>query len=529
MPVPAILKPAAAARRRFYGVRRSELGSWILGPEDESPRRRTARVQALLATSLVASNLVGVAIVLTLIFFVLPGPDLLARRFLVPTAIVTPVYVSLATLGGAVWVTLLSRRALRWSIEGREPDREERLATLSLPWRFTLAQGSLWAGGAVVQTLSYGLVDPESIPPVGFTITFSGLIVCSAAFLFAEFGLRPVAAVALADDDPREGRFAGAMTRVRVVWALGNGIPVIGLGIVAIYQLAGHEIRAERLAVIILALGGASIVVGFVLTSLLATSVLDPVRALRRGVDAVTAGDLGKRVVIYDGTEIGDLQRGFNRMAEGLRERERLRDLFERHVGPEVARAAEERDPELGGRDVDVAVLFVDIIGSTRMAEEHDPADVVVVLNEFFEVVVEEVIAHDGLVDKFLGDAALAIFGAPGRLDDPASAALACGRALARQLEDRVRGCHAGIGISFGPVVAGYVGARNRFEYTVIGDAVNEAARLCELAKKEPSRLLASGRALDAACAEERERWSGAGTAVVRGRLEPTVLARPAG
>src|SRR5699024_2554212 len=196
-------------------------------------------------------------------------------------------------------------------------------------------------------------------------------------------------------------------------------------------------------------------------------------------------------------------------------------------VGRDVAAAAEQRDPELGGSDSRVGVVFVDIIGSTRMAVESEPAEVVDMLNRFFRVVVDAVAEHGGTVDSFLGDAALVVFGAPRPMADPASAALGCARTLAERLPAQVEGCRAGIGASFGTVVAGYVGADDRFEYTVIGDAVNEAARLCDLAKDQTDLVLASGAAVGAADDDERRRWAHIGSEVVRGRQAPTELCVP--
>lgn len=508
-------------------LRRPDLGSAWLGRRGEATRIRRIRVQVLLVVSLLASNVVGVAVSTTLVFFVLPGPFLLSSRFAVPTAIVAPVYVTAATVVGALWAGLVARRALRWEIDDREPTPSERRATLRVPWRLTLVQATLWVLGAAVITTAYGIVDPDAIPPVGFTILFAGLVVCGVAFLFAEFGLRPIAALALASGSAPSSRSARALTRVRVVWALGSGIPVLGLIIVAVYTLAGREITAERLAVVILVLAGTSLLIGYLLIRLLAASLLGPVRSVRRAMEDLAEGDLSRRVVVYDGTELGHLQRGFNRMAEGLEERDRLRDLFGRHVGRQVAEAAEESDPELGGRDSRVGVVFVDIIGSTEMAVDREAAEVVDVLNDFFRVVVETVIEHDGVVDKFLGDAALVVFGAPAPVDDPAGAALACAHDLATRLPERVPGCRAGIGASYGGVVAGYVGADDRFEYTVIGDAVNEASRLCDLAKERPGLVLASGAAVESAGEDERRRWEHVGSEVVRGRTDPTELYVP--
>lgn len=508
-------------------LRRPELGSVLLGRERESARVRTLRVQILLLLTLLASNLVGVAVAAVLILLVLPGPDLPSSRFLWANSVVVPVYVLLAVVVGTAWVRSAVYRRVRWFLDGRDPTDRERARTLRLPGRVTLIQGFLWMLGAAVITTTFGVIDPQAIPVVGFTITFSGVVVCGAAYLFADFGLRPIAAVALASGTAPRARFLGALTRVRVAWAVGSGVPIAGLLIVAVYTLAGRFMSVERLAVVVLVLGGTSLLAGFLLVSLSTGSMLGPLRSVRWAMEDVTAGRLSRRVVVYDGTELGALQRGFNQMAAGLQERERLRDLFGRHVGRDVAEAAELHDPELGGRDSRVAVVFVDIIGSTEMAVRSEASEVVDVLNRFFTVVVETVEEYDGIVDSFLGDAALVVFGAPRSMADPATAAVACARTLAERLPVRVPGCRAGIGASYGNVVAGYVGSDDRLEYTVIGDAVNEASRLCDLAKEYDGLVLASGAAVGAADPAEAARWEAAGSRVVRGRDEPTELCVP--
>jgi adenylate cyclase len=213
-------------------------------------------------------------------------------------------------------------------------------------------------------------------------------------------------------------------------------------------------------------------------------------------------------VVVFDGTELGELQRGFNTMVDGLRERERVRDLFGRHVGREVAAAAEQQQlPRLGGEERHVAVLFIDIVGSTKLVTSRPPIEVVELLNRFFAVIVEEVDRNRGLVNKFEGDAALAVFGAPVALDSPETDVLCATRTIARRLRLEVPECPARIGVASGEVVAGNVGARERFEYTVIGEPVNEAARLAELARSEPSRALASAATIAAASERERRFW----------------------
>src|SRR5262249_17507855 len=144
----------------------------------------------------------------------------------------------------------------------------------------------------------------------------------------------------------------------------------------------------------------------------------------------------------------------------------------------------------LGGKLHQASVLFVDVVGSTGLAQRIDPRTVVALLNRVFDAVVETVTAEGGWVNKFEGDAALCIFGPPAGLVEHATAALRAACTLRARLSsiaiDRDRSIDAGIGVATGTVVAGNVGAEQRYEYTVIGDPVNEAARLTELAKTHP-------------------------------------------
>jgi adenylate cyclase len=219
--------------------------------------------------------------------------------------------------------------------------------------------------------------------------------------------------------------------------------------------------------------------------------------------------------------EIGMLQRGVNEMVEGLRERERIQDLFGRHVGPAVASEAISGGVTLRGESCDVVALFVDITGSTRLTRESEPAEFVAMLNRFFGSVVEAVETNGGLVNKFEGDAALCVFGAPVPLDDPATAALRAARRIRDEVYERGE-VEVGMGVASGPVIAGQIGAPSRLEYTVIGDAVNEAARLTELAKRVDGRILASEDTVEAASEDEREHWVKGRVLRLRGRDAPT-------
>jgi adenylate cyclase len=254
--------------------------------------------------------------------------------------------------------------------------------------------------------------------------------------------------------------------------------------------------------------------------------VAEPIRSVRRALAQVEEGRTDVAVEVNDASEVGLLQAGFNRMVAGLHERELLQDLFGRHVGEDVARRALESGIELGGEVRDAAVLFVDVVGSTKLAANAAPHLVVERLNRFFSVVLATVRDHGGWVNKFEGDAALCIFGVPTPLQDAAGCALAAARELCTRLE-RESPLEAAIGLSAGEVVAGNVGTSERFEYTVIGDPVNEAARLTELAKDFQPRVLASGGIVSRASHDEAARWELGDEATLRGRGEPTVLATP--
>jgi adenylate cyclase len=267
------------------------------------------------------------------------------------------------------------------------------------------------------------------------------------------------------------------------------------------------------------------VVVGLGAILAAAGAVSDPVRSVAAALRQVGDGNLDVSVPVYDASEVGRLQSGFNSMVHGLRERDRLQDLFGRQVGDAVAARALEYGVELGGETRDVAVLFVDVVGSTTLAVTTDPQEVVRRLNAFFSVVVEVVSTYDGWVNKFEGDAALCIFGAPLDTHDAISSALAAARELARRLGELP--VDAAIGVASGPVVAGNVGAESRFEYTVIGDPVNVAARLTELAKTSSGCVLADAALLSAATPDEAAHWTPADQVVLRGRHEPTRLARP--
>jgi adenylate cyclase len=501
-------------------------GSVLLGPASQTARQLRIRVQVLLTVLLVGTNVIGAVLVFVLSTFVIPSPDLESDMRLA-LVIGVPVYVGVAVLLGASWGTAGAIKALRWSIEDREPTEQERLNALGVPWFLTRIQAGLWLGGTIVFTLLAALLQPERVLTTALTTAIASLAVGAIAFLFTEFALRPVAARALSGEQRLHVRGLGVRRRMVLFWGLGTGAPVAGLVVVAILALTRDDVSLTKLAVVVLVLGGTVLCFGLFVTWLNARAVVAPIISVRDAMEQVEEGELDVEVQVYDGTELGQLQVGFNQMVSGLRDREKLRDLFGRHVGRDVAEAAALGEVELGGETVEVSVLFIDIVGSTTMATERDPVEVVELLNRFFGVVIEEVDRRSGLVNKFIGDAALAIFGAPVELEDHATRALATGRAMATRLAEEVPDLDAGIGVATGEAVAGNVGDESRFEYTVIGDAVNAAARISDLAKKVDARVLASWESVEAADDEEAASWQEHEAVTLRGRSAETVLAVP--
>jgi class 3 adenylate cyclase len=223
---------------------------------------------------------------------------------------------------------------------------------------------------------------------------------------------------------------------------------------------------------------------------LIARRIARPLAALSHAMGRLQQGDFEVRSdeAQQSNDEVGDLSRAFNAMADGLKDRERLRGTLGRYVSGAVAeRILEESDDlKLPGETRKVTVMFLDVRGFTTMSERLTPTEVVALLNEYFDIVVDRVQAHGGTVNKFIGDAAMCIWGAPRQIDAPEREAVRCAlevqEAAAKLSENRIgRGLTSvgfGIGINAGEVVAGNLGAAKRLEYTVIGDAVNLAQRL---------------------------------------------------
>src|SRR4051794_11066738 len=489
--------------------------------------RRTVR---RLTWAAAAANCLGAIVMFTLLQFLIPLGSGEQDQNLLLNGIVAAVYLPVGLVIGNLWARRRGAGLEDWMAEGRPPTAEERALVLGQPYRFVAISGFFWALAAVL----FAAINAPSIGwtalVVGGAMLLAGETTCAVGYLMVERLLRPVPVLALAGAPPPDLGRPGVAVRLTMSWSLGTGIPLLGILVVATAGLVEPPEDSTLLAAAITFLAGVGMLVGSFAILVASRSVADPIAAVRRAMARVEEGDYDAHVPVDDSSEVGLLEAGFNSMAAGLRERERMRDLFGRHVGREVAHAALERDGdvELGGELREVAILFVDVVGSTSLAIRRPPHEVVTLLNRFFSIVVEEIEAQCVWVNKFEGDAALCVFGAPTARPDAAGDALRAARNLNQRLIRELDGATAGIGVSAGPAVAGNVGTEERFEYTVIGDPVNEAARLCELAKRRSDQVLASEAVLRRADPGESGLWELRDSVLLRGREQETRVAAPA-
>ncbi len=482
----------------------------------------------LYAATVLGTNVFGALAVMLFIRYLVPVPEVERLSFTDNgMGYVGAAYFAFAVVIGVVVTFLLFRPVLDWQ---RNPGRHDPNMVRNLVMRLPALQTGVVVGVWLIGIAIAGFTASRESARLAIVVVVSTLMACMVVailtYVQAARLVRPIAASALArrfEDSTLEPPIA---QRLFFTWFTTTGFPLVGMLLLFIGQRNGFfSDTAGDLMPAVAALAVTALVTGIVGTTFAIMSVVDPIKELQAAINRVRRGESDTQVDIYDGSEIGVLQAGFNEMMRGLNERQRVRDIFGRYVGIEVAQKALEEKPELGGEDRKVAVVFVDVIGSTTFAVDHTPEEVVQALNDFFEIVVEVVHRNKGVINKFEGDAALAVFGAPIALHDATSHALQA----ARELREEMLGLQlqAGVGVASGHVVAGHIGGSDRFEYTVIGDAVNAAARLTELAKDTPGQVLTNAATLRAANEVEQQRWTLMKSIELRGRNKMTQLARP--
>jgi adenylate cyclase len=497
-------------------------------PANPEAQIRARRIRRDTVVASVASNVAGAIVVFLYLGVLGPGTPALGAHKLDTGLLFFGVLLVTSVIGVRLFTWLA--RSLNERIANNQPitgrDRHILLANSARVAAFSLCSWIISAG--VFALYDDLLVHDTDISAVrlGLSVVLGGLTTTALVYLLNERATRPMYALAFATESPTEVAGLGLELRMALAWGLGAGIPMFGIAL-AYLGHTPHDFDTVRRTVLSAAI--ISVAAGALIARLMARAVVRPLDEVRHAMTRVQAGDSTVKVEVDDASEIGLLQAGFNDMVTGLQERAILEDLFGRHVGIDVARQAMDRGIGLRGEQREVSVLFVDVVGSTTMAVTQPATEVFTLLNEVFAAVVHETTAAGGWINKFEGDAALCVFGAPGDLPDHAARCLRAARGLRSALDELGRlhpGLDAGIGVSSGPVVAGNIGAEQRFEYTVIGDPVNEAARLTEEAKATAGRVLASATTV-AAAGQEGATWRRVGSSTLRGRTTPTVMFAP--
>lgn len=254
--------------------------------------------------------------------------------------------------------------------------------------------------------------------------------------------------------------------------------------------------------------------------------ITDPINKMISSFKVIRNGDFSRRMAVTTQNEMGVLTQNFNLMADGLEDREKIKNVFGQYVSPKIAEKILHKKSVLEGEERDVTVLFTDIRSYTTIAEKLTPAENVSMLNEYFNVLIDIVKKHNGVVNKFIGDAIMVIFNAPHYDPYHSLNAVNCGKEIIKETNKRFFGSNfklqTRVGINTGGVVAGSLGGMNRFEYTIIGDTVNTAQRLEQFNKVVGTQLLLSHET--ATKVYKRIKLKKVGKATVKGKKEKVLV-----
>ncbi len=342
-------------------------------------------------------------------------------------------------------------------------------------------------------------------------------------YSIAEFLVRP-AVEDIAAALPDEFRFTrnGLPLRKRLVISLPVFAAMTGLVVSA---LVTHHGGTRMLAISVGVSLGVGLLISHELTVLLSRAITSPIAQLRDALARVREGDYDVRVPVVSSDDLGDLSDAFNRMVQGLAEREQIRETFGTYLDKDVARFILSGQFPDGGVEVHVSIMFCDVPGFTQFAERASAPEVVSALNALFEVLVPIIDRHGGHVDKFIGDGLLAVFGAPEGFPDHADRAVAAGLEIIDVVNEPKVGLGVRVGINTGHVVVGSIGGAGRLNFSVIGDVVNVAARVEAATRETGDELLvtrATCHALTRPCVLVSR-----GSISLKGKSDPIELVAP--
>lgn len=419
-----------------------------------------------------------------------------------------------------------ARELAEW-IEGpRNPDASKRAwgAAVGLPLFLIKRALPIPVTISVIPTCIAGIVLLD-LPWTAIFPLFAGAAVAMGYaamlhYLVIEAGMRPLLLDINSSLSPRvtAADFWAVPLRLRLMVALPMINLITGIVVASFTSDGGGNLAfgADVLVAVLVAT-----TISLELTVMLSKSIMRPLNDLERAVERVREGDFSVSVPVTTGDEFGNLAASFNQMVAGLAERERIREAFSTYLDEEIAEYILSEGFTEEGVEVEVTVLFCDVRGFTEFAAEATPQEVVAALNRLFETIVPIIARHGGHVDKFEGDGLLAVFGAPRAYPDHADRAVraACEIEGAVNERDEAGELRVGVGVNTGQVVAGAVGGAGRLNFSVIGGAVNIAARVEAQTREGDESILIT--------AETWQRLSHEFGAECHGRFELRGIAEP--
>jgi adenylate cyclase len=411
------------------------------------------------------------------------------------------------------WVLIINqlRTPVRRLLDGQPVDADSlqryRRQAINLPWWLISIAAVAWFSTIPI-VLRPLVTSAETIDvrvPIHFavSISVSAMIALSHAFFAIEMASHRYLFPVLFGSDKSAPVQPSSITGAYPLTLRGRGLawlisavfcPIVSM--LLLFYVADEDPvssapRVRQMAFPI-AVGSLGILFGFISMLLMGQLYGEPIGQLLKAAKRVDIGDLDARVDLLRGDEFGPLIQEFNEMTAGLKEKESIRNMFGLHVGRQAAAQIMASDPGLGGSVREVTVMFVDIRGFTSRGQIQQPTEVVAILNEFFTEMVDIVEREfGGMVNKFLGDGFMALFGASGRNTCHADHGVEAGAAMLVRLKAMNRSFQArkiepleiGIGIHTGPALIGSIGSEQRLEFTAIGDTVNIASRVESLTK----------------------------------------------
>ena len=441
-----------------------------------------------------------------------------------------------ATVGAAMFRSIRYLRPLsEWIASDRQdPELATRAWSAAIGLPLYLLRGEMRLPvfgvaipGSVAGVIVLGLPAWAFLPILAaslIAIGYSGIL----HYFAVEAGLRPVVVDINRVVPPRLSTGHKAISlRLKLMAALPMINVITGLVALALSGDSGGE--SAGLGVDVLIAIGVAATIALELSILVARSIIRPVRDLQQGIESVRRGDFDAAMPVTTADELGELSAAFNQMVTGLAERERIREAFGTYLDEEVAEyiLSDGYAPE--GFEAEVSLLFCDVRDFTGFAADADAQQVVAAINELFESVVPIIAREGGHVDKFIGDGLLAVFGAPQRSEDHADRAVRAAVAIARRVNhgDR-RMLNVGVGVNSGIVVAGSIGGAGRLNFSVIGDAVNVAARVEAETRETGDDVLITASTRDLLANQIEIEIEPRGPRRLKGKGEPVELFAPA-